>query len=584
MRVLVTGAGGYIGSRLVAALLDAGHEVRASFTDPSRAARFWWHDRVEVVRLDARRPEEVQAAVQGMDAVYYLVHSMSGSDFIRSDRTAAHHTASAAAAAGVRRLVYLSGLVPDVPADRLSDHLSSRAEVEQILTASGVPTTTVRCAIILGSGSTSFEILRQISHRLLVHPIPSWMSALVQPVAVVDVLAVLVACLDAPAGSRGYDVGGPERLSYADLLARFCAVAGLPRARLPLLGVDESLAGTMAGLLTDVPTDLVRELVASLRHDMVCSDDDGYADLLPPGAAMLGLDEAIRRALAAPREDVPAWERDPMAALPGDPAWSSGALTAGQFVDWLRVDALGEARRAARRAGEELADLATPAGVVSAAAWAPRRMLAWTAAATARLRGGRALHHLGIAGTGQLRLYGGATRVPDLDAPRDLPVRVRWSRGLGLSWEGYDIEGLAVRLPLGPDNLGRRPFADLLFAATGSGDVGRYAVQPRTAGDYGPLTTLIPVRTAGGQLVLRLSPTALPADPLTPPTSYELSWSGARGAWQRLGDLDVTWSDGDTQERFDPIDHPLPGAAPHPLVTALRRPAYRSSRDRLPRN
>ena len=114
--------------------------------------------------------------------------------------------------------------------------------------------------------------------------------------------------------------------------------------------------------------------------------------------------------------------------------------------------------------------------------------------------------------------------------------------------------------------------------------MGRYAVQPRTAGDYGPLTTLIPVRTAGGQLVLRLSPTALPADPLTPPTSYELSWSGARGAWQRLGDLDVTWSDGDTQERFDPIDHPLPGAAPHPLVTALRRPAYRSSRDRLPRN
>ena len=584
MRVLVTGGGGYIGSRLVGALLADGHEVRASFTDPTRAPQFWWYDRVEVVRLDVRQPDQVAAAVAGVDAAYYLVHSMSGPDFIRADRTAAHHMATAAAAAGVQRLIYLSGLVPPVAADQLSDHLSSRAEVERILTASSVPTTTVRCAIILGSGSTSFEILRQISHRLLVHPISSWMGSLVQPVAVVDVLAVLVACLTVdPAPRRSYDVGGPERLSYADLLARFCAVAGLPRARVPLLGVDESIAGTLAGLLTDVPSDLVRELVHSLRHDMVCGETDFRTDLLAPGTGMVGLDAAIGRALAAPRLDVPAAQRDPMAALPGDPAWASRAWTWAQQVDRLRGDALGEARRAAQRAGDDLTDLTTPAGLAAAAAWAPRRMLAWTAATTARLRGGRALHHLGIAGTGVLRLHGGATGVPVLDDPAELPVRVRWSRGLGVSWQGVDIEGLAVRLPLGADNRGRRPFADLLFASTGTGDLGRYAVQPRPAGEYGPLTTLIPVRTASGQLILRLTPTAESAAPLRPPASYALSWSGLQGAWRPLGDLDISWSDGDTDERYDAVSHPLPGAEPHPLITVLRRSAYRSSRDRTPR-
>lgn len=583
MRVLVTGAGGYIGSRLVGALLAEGHEVRASFTDPARASRFWWHDQVEVIRLDVRQPELVAAAVNGVDAVYYLVHSMSGPGFIRADRSAAHHMATACAAAGVQRIVYLSGLVPDVPADQLSDHLSSRAEVEQILTASGVPTHTVRCAIILGSGSTSFEILRQISRRLLVHPIPSWMNSLVQPVAVVDVLTVLMACLTAPAPSRSYDVGGPERLRYAELLARFCAVAGLPRAQVPLVGVDESLAGTMAGLLTDVPTDLVRELVQSLHHDMVCGETDFRTDLLPPGTTLLALDAAIRRALAEPRLDLPVPQRDPMAALPGDPPWSAGSLPAGQHLDRLRADALGEARRAAQRAGATVADLATPTGAVAAAAWAPTRMLAWTAATAARWRGGRALHHLGIAGTGVLRLDGGATSVPILDAPAELPVRVRWSRGLGVSWAGPDVEGVAVRLPLGADHPGRRPFADLLFAATGSGDLGRYAVQARPAGSFGELTTLIPVRTAAGQLILRLTPTTQPTEPRQPPATYDLSWSGLAGDWTPLGELTVTWSAGDTAERFDAVAHPLPGASPHPLVTALRRSAYRSSRDRTPR-
>lgn len=594
MRVLVTGAGGYIGSRLVGALLADGHEVRAALTDPSRAARFWWHDRVEVVQLDVRDPARVRAAVDGMAAVYYLVHSMSGGEFIRTDRTAAHRMATACADAGVQRIVYLSGLVPAVPADQLSDHLSSRAEVEQIFTASGVPALTLRCAIIVGSGSTSFEIVRQISHRLPVHPIPGWMDSLVQPVAVVDVLAVLVACLTGPNESRGYDVGGPERLTYGALLARFCDVAGIRRLQVPLPVVDEDLAGSLAGILTDVPGPLVRELVHSLRHDMVAREDDFRGALIPADAPLTSLAEAIERSLTPPDEAVPPDRRDPQAALPGDPPWSGGnAWPMAERLESLRADTVGQARRAARRTGASLGEFASPGGMAAAAGWLPSRALALGFAATARFRHGRALHYLGVAGTGTLELIGGQTGVSVLDTPASLAVHVRWSRAAGLSWDGPDVEGMALRLPLGPDNPGRRPFADLLFASTGSGDVGRYTLQPRSAGSYGALSTLVPVRTPRGQLILRLTPaepgrTGDPAGPAAasddlPPTAYELSWSGLRGAWTRLGRLQISWSDGDTDERFDPITHPLPGTRQHPLVTMLRRPSYRSSRDQTPR-
>src|SRR5690349_17336107 len=197
MRALVTGAGGYVGSRLVPALLDAGHEVTATSTDPGKLDKFVWRDRVGTAALDVQDPATIEAAVEGHEAVYFLVHGLEGRDFQERDRAGAHHLGEAARGAGVSRVVYLSGLVPDVPREDLSTHILSRLEVEEIL-GGYVTTTTLRAAVLLGGGSTSFEIIRQLSERLPVQTVPTWMQSDVEPIAVVDAVAALVAALDAP--------------------------------------------------------------------------------------------------------------------------------------------------------------------------------------------------------------------------------------------------------------------------------------------------------------------------------------------------------------------------------------------------
>src|SRR6478735_11614325 len=195
--VLVTGATGYVGSRLIPRLLADGHTVRAAVTDLDKAADRWWADQVELVRMDVLEADTVDAALEGVDAVFYLIHGMGGEDFAIRDRASAETMAYACAMAGVRTIVYLSGLVPDVPEDELSEHIASRLEVERILTgaSSGIRTITLRAAIVTGSGSTSFEVVRQISERMPVQAIPAWMDSRVQPVAVVDVVEALTGAL-----------------------------------------------------------------------------------------------------------------------------------------------------------------------------------------------------------------------------------------------------------------------------------------------------------------------------------------------------------------------------------------------------
>lgn len=328
MKVLVTGATGYVGGRLVPRLLAEGHEVRTTTRDLDKPAP-WWGDRVEVVEMDIADERSVDAAVRGVEAVYYLVHGMDGGDFEDTDRAAAQHVATAVDAHGVQRVVYLSGIVPEVDHDDLSAHVSSRLEVEEILGRSSAVVITLRAAVLVGSASTSFEIIRQVSERVPVQTVPTWMDTQVQPVAVVDVIEALVGALDAPGPSRHYDVGGPEALSYAGLLDRYAAIAGLsrPQVEVPLLPTD--LVGSLVAALTDVPSPTVKALVQSLHHDMVAAEDDVRRDLLPTGYELVPLDDAIRRSLADPRvesADDPE-QADPMGPLPQDPSWSSGGDT-----------------------------------------------------------------------------------------------------------------------------------------------------------------------------------------------------------------------------------------------------------------
>ncbi len=321
MKILVTGATGYVGGRLVPLLLERGHEVRTTTTNPDREQP-WWEDRVETVVMDALDHGQVASACEGVDAVYYLIHGMGGDEFAETDRRAAINLADGVRAHGVGRIVYLSGVVPDVADAELSEHIQSRREVERIL--SGVPATVVvlRAAVLLGSGSTSFEIIRQVSERLPVHTLPTWMDSMVQPIALVDVLEALVGALEYPGPSRHFDVGGPDRLRYGALLDAYASHAGLKRPQVDVPLLPTALVGTLVGSLTDVPRPTVEALVESLHHDMVAADDDFREMLLPEGHRLVGLDDAIRRSLA-PGATKPE-DADPMGPLPQDPVWASG--------------------------------------------------------------------------------------------------------------------------------------------------------------------------------------------------------------------------------------------------------------------
>lgn len=339
MKILVTGASGYVGSRLVPVLLERGHDVRTTTSHPDREQP-WWSDRVETVVMDALDADQVADACEGVDAVYYLIHGMGGDNFAENDRTAATHLLAGVRRHGVGRIVYLSGIVPEVADDELSEHITSRREVEGILAESEADVVVLRAAVLLGSGSTSFEIIRQVGARMPVHTVPTWMDSLVQPVAVVDVLEALVGALEYSGPSRHFDVGGPQQLRYGALLEAYAAQAGLERPQVEVPLLPTGLVGTLVGSLTDVPRPTVEALVESLHHDMTAADEDFRQALLPEGHRLVDLDEALRRSLAL-RTTSPA-EADPMGPLPHDPAWASGgddrpaaAKAADAVIDFL---------------------------------------------------------------------------------------------------------------------------------------------------------------------------------------------------------------------------------------------------------
>lgn len=328
--LFLTGATGYIGGRLAPKLLERGWRLRClSRSRAKLLARPWANDpRVEIVEGDAADEPVLANAMRGCSAAYYLVHSMeaSGRDYRDRDRSLALVFGRAAAAASVSRLIYLGGL--GETGEGLSEHLSSRREVEAALSAGGVPLTVLRAAMIIGSGSASFEILRYLVERLPVMVTPKWVRTHSQPIAVRDVLHYLIAALETPAtAGKTLDIGGPDVWSYAHIMREMAKALGLRRRLIvPVPVLTPRLSSLWIHLVTPLKASIARPLAEGLKNRVVCRNDEA-ARWMPHRCLTIreAMDAAIARVETGNVET--AWsDAGPM---PGDPAWAGGTL----FVD-----------------------------------------------------------------------------------------------------------------------------------------------------------------------------------------------------------------------------------------------------------
>ena len=397
MRTAVIGSTGYLGTRLVPRLLARGDEVTVLVRSPDKLARSAWADRVDVVPGElGGDPGALARLVDGADAVVHLVHALDRADFPARDRLAAHAVADAATGAGVRRLVYLGGLRP--AGVKASRHLASRAEVADIFLASPVPTVALEASVVVGSGSASFEMIRYLAERVPVLPAIPWLAHRTQPIAVDDVLHYLVAATTLPAEvDRAFDVGGPDVLSYLDLVQRYARLAGLPQRiavplPVPVPPGGPTVAAAAMELLSPLPRTLVEPLVESLRHELVCGPSLAEAVTamgLPPGGPTT-YDAAVRAALGRRRDGTDPEEREPSPLPPspdgdhppsGDPAERPAALAlatdpVGSGGATWRWRTRADARASARSVWSVLQRLGgdtgwyTPPGVFAALGWA----------------------------------------------------------------------------------------------------------------------------------------------------------------------------------------------------------------------
>lgn len=303
-RTLVTGASGYIGGHLIPELLTAGHEVRAMVRKPASVSDARWLGDVEIATADALDERAVRSALDGVSVAYYLIHSMgSGRQFESIDRRSARIFGRAACEAEVERIVYLGALHPDKP--HLSAHLESRRETGEELIASGVPTTVLQAGIAIGHGSASYEMMRQLTERLPAMVGPRWLRNRIQPIATPDLVHYLVGSASMPPEvSRGFDVGGPDILTFKGMMQRYAEVAG--RWRPPVLTVPVMtpwLASHWVGLITDADAALAKPLVGSLSHEVVVQEHDIDEYVPRPAAGLMSFDDAVRQALADAAND-----------------------------------------------------------------------------------------------------------------------------------------------------------------------------------------------------------------------------------------------------------------------------------------
>ncbi|CAB4876837.1 unannotated protein [freshwater metagenome] len=333
VKCLVTGATGYVGGRLIPQLLADGHDVRVMVRHPERLRDFPWIDQVEVAVADAGDQEAVERALEGVDVAYYLMHSLgSGPDFEATEARIAQAFALAAQEAQLARIIYLGGLTHD---EDLSAHMKSRLEVEEILLTCTVPTIVLRAAVIIGSGSLSFEMVRYLTERLPAMVTPKWVNTATQPIAIRDVLRYLVGCAGLPGQiNRAFDIGGPDVITYEEMMQQYARTAGLRKrliVNVPVL--TPRLSSRWVGVVTPLPIATARPLVDSLRNESVCQEHD-IAELIPdPDEGLLGFADAVSLALQRIKDAqvVTRWSQAsvsgvPSDPLPTDPDWAGGSL------------------------------------------------------------------------------------------------------------------------------------------------------------------------------------------------------------------------------------------------------------------
>lgn len=314
----MTGATGYIGGRLIPRLLDRGFAVRALARNPDKLSGVEWRDRVEVVKGDLDDVDSLRNAFDGIDVVYYLVHSMgTESNFVEAEARSARNVVEAASQAGVKRIVYLGGLHPS-GAD-LSPHLRSRTAVGDILIDSGIETVVLQAGIVIGSGSASFEMMRHLTNRLPAMTTPKWVHNKIQPIAIDDVLHYLAEAAAVPVPtSRTWDVGGPDVMEYGDAMQTYADVAGLrKRIIIAIPFLTPTIASLWVGLVTPMPPGLARPLIESLEVDAVMNEHDIDTIIAPPEGGLTGYRDAVESAMK-------------IGPLPSDPHWArAGRPAAG---------------------------------------------------------------------------------------------------------------------------------------------------------------------------------------------------------------------------------------------------------------
>ena len=330
--MLVTGSTGYIGGRLAPRLAEAGHDVRVLVRDPLKLRDAPWAADVDMLTGDLSDPQSVARAVEGIDVVYYLVHAMGvRGDFERMELEVANNVATAAKAAGVKRIVYLGGLHPDVPVVELSRHLRSRVQVGRVLLESGVPTIAFQAGVVIGSGSASFEMIRHLTEVLPYMPAPKWVRNFIQPIAVRDVMHYLIEAASLPGDiNRTFDLGGPDVLRYGQMMNGYALEAGLrqrPIASLPVL--TPWLASQWVNLVTPIPRALAVPIIESLQFDCVVTENDIRSVIPDPEGGLTGYRAAVRLALARMKggEVETSWKNSTVAGapsnlIPSDPDWS----------------------------------------------------------------------------------------------------------------------------------------------------------------------------------------------------------------------------------------------------------------------